>query len=73
MATIETIFIGGGTPTSLSVEQLDRLLTLIHMYIPLEQVVEFTSESNPDELTLEKMQLDAQIWSKPFKYGCTNI
>ncbi|WP_144511141.1 radical SAM family heme chaperone HemW [Bacillus sp. FJAT-22090] len=56
-ASIETVFIGGGTPTSLSVEQLDRLFTLIHLHIPMKHVVEFTSEANPDELTLEKMQL----------------
>ncbi|MEK3975483.1 radical SAM family heme chaperone HemW [Psychrobacillus sp. FSL K6-1267] len=56
-AKIETIFLGGGTPTALSLEQLERLLTLIHQYIPLEHVKEFSSEANPDELTLEKMQL----------------
>ncbi|MEK3995615.1 radical SAM family heme chaperone HemW [Psychrobacillus sp. FSL K6-2365] len=56
-AKIDTIFIGGGTPTSLTVEQLDRLLSLIHKHIPMEHVTEFTSEANPDELTLEKMQL----------------
>ncbi len=54
---IETIFIGGGTPTSLSPKQLDRLFTLIQQNIPMEHVVEFTSEANPDELTLEKMQI----------------
>ncbi len=56
-AKIETIFIGGGTPTSLSPLQLERLLTLIQQYIPMKHVVEFTSEANPDELTLEKMQI----------------
>jgi len=56
-AKIDTIFIGGGTPTSLTVEQLDRLLSLVHQYIPMEHVAEFSSEANPDELTLEKMQL----------------
>lgn len=54
---IETIFIGGGTPTSLSVQQLERLLSLIHTYIPMNHLVEFTSEANPDELTYEKMKL----------------
>ena len=56
-AKIDTIFIGGGTPTSLTVEQLERLLSLIHQNIPMEYVAEFSSEANPDELTLEKMQL----------------
>ena len=53
---VETIFLGGGTPTALSAEQITRLLSLIKTYIPMEQVVEFTSEANPDELTEDKLQ-----------------
>jgi oxygen-independent coproporphyrinogen-3 oxidase len=56
-ASIETIFIGGGTPTSLTEKQLERLFTLIHTHIPLNKIIEFTSEANPDELTFEKMKL----------------
>ena len=54
---IETIFLGGGTPTALSPQQLDKLLTLIHTYIPMNNVTEFTSEANPDELSAEKLQV----------------
>lgn len=54
---IETIFLGGGTPTSLSPKQLNKLLSFIQMYIPLEHVTEFTSEANPDELTKEKLEV----------------
>jgi len=53
---IETIFLGGGTPTALSAEQITRLLDLIAKYIPISNVKEFTSEANPDELTHEKLQ-----------------
>ena len=53
---IETIFLGGGTPTALSPEQLTRLLTLIRTYIPMDSVTEFTSEANPDELSEAKMR-----------------
>lgn len=53
---VETIFLGGGTPTALSPAQLERLLTLIQQYIPWHNVVEFTSEANPDELSKEKLQ-----------------
>ncbi len=56
-SNIETIFLGGGTPTSLSHAQLNRLLELIRMYIPMTHVTEFTSEANPDELTKEKLQV----------------
>lgn len=52
---IETIFLGGGTPTSLSVEQLTRLMELIHLYLPVNNVTEFSSEANPDELTYDKL------------------
>lgn len=54
---IETIFLGGGTPTALSPEQLDKLLTSIHTYIPMNSVTEFTSEANPDELSAAKLQV----------------
>ncbi|MET4560395.1 putative oxygen-independent coproporphyrinogen III oxidase [Lysinibacillus parviboronicapiens] len=53
---IETIFLGGGTPTALSPEQLERLLNLIRTYIPMHSVTEFTSEANPDELSEAKMR-----------------
>jgi putative oxygen-independent coproporphyrinogen III oxidase len=52
---IETIFLGGGTPTALSAPQLQRLFELIKQYIPQLHLQEFTSEANPDELTHEKL------------------
>ena len=59
-AKIETIFLGGGTPTALSVQQLERLFTLIHTYIPMDHLKEFSSEANPDELTMDKMAVMKQ-------------
>ncbi|WP_019415880.1 radical SAM family heme chaperone HemW [Paenisporosarcina sp. TG20] len=54
---IETIFLGGGTPTALSSEQLQRLFELIDQYIPKDNLIEFSSEANPDELTVEKLMV----------------
>lgn len=54
--SVETIFLGGGTPTALSAPQITRLLTLIKQYIPMHTVTEFTSEANPDELTEDKLR-----------------
>ena len=53
--TVETVFIGGGTPTSLSEKQLDRLLAIIHTYIDVASLREFSTEANPDELTYGKL------------------
>lgn len=54
---LETVFLGGGTPTALTPEQLERLLELIHKYVPMAEGVEWSSEANPDELTREKMEV----------------
>ncbi|WP_122646906.1 radical SAM family heme chaperone HemW [Enterococcus mediterraneensis] len=53
----KTIYIGGGTPTSLSAKQLDCLLAGVTEYFPMETVKEFTIEANPGDLTKEKLQV----------------
>lgn len=52
---IETIYLGGGTPTALSPNQIRRLLELIAKHLNID-VIEFTAEANPDELTIEKLK-----------------
>ncbi len=52
---VETVFLGGGTPTSLSEKQLDRLLEIINSYIDVKTLKEFSTEANPDELTYGKL------------------
>ncbi len=47
----ETIYIGGGTPTSLSLDLLDPLLKALRM--KLKEGGEFSIESNPDSLNEE--------------------
>ena len=51
---VETIFIGGGTPTHLSVSQLDVLLQGINRWLPLRDGGEFTVEANPNTLDGDK-------------------
>lgn len=52
-STIETIYIGGGTPSMLSVEQLDRLFIALKEIKPLE----YTIEVNPESYTNQKGEL----------------
>ncbi|MDO4837761.1 MAG: radical SAM family heme chaperone HemW [Clostridia bacterium] len=49
--TIETIFLGGGTPSLLPPEELVRLMDGIHYCFPIAQDAEITSEANPGTLT----------------------
>ena len=53
----ETVFIGGGTPTALSVSQLDRLFVGLQNRLDLTRVAEFTIEMNPATVTERKADL----------------
>jgi oxygen-independent coproporphyrinogen-3 oxidase len=52
-----TIFFGGGTPTALSVGQLDRLFTAMHRELDLHELREWTMEMNPATVSAEKAAL----------------
>ncbi len=54
---LKTIYVGGGTPTSLSVTQLSILLETIQKRLPLAESGEFTFEANPEDLTEEKLSI----------------
>jgi oxygen-independent coproporphyrinogen-3 oxidase len=47
---VETLFIGGGTPTFLSAEALTRLLQVVLSWFPPVAGYEFSVEANPDGL-----------------------
>lgn len=52
---ITSIFIGGGTPSSVSSTLISRLLDTVYQYYSVEKEAEITLESNPGTLTLEKL------------------
>lgn len=55
--TIRTIYIGGGTPTTLTESQMARLLDTISHSFDLSRCIEFTVEGGrPDTLTAEKLR-----------------
>lgn len=58
---ISTIYIGGGTPTSLSTNQLQKLLNSIKRIFPIADSVEWTVEVNPGSADLEKLSMLKEI------------
>ena len=50
---IGTIYLGGGTPSQLSVEQLEQLFYYIYKVYGTENTTEITMECNPDDVTTE--------------------
>ena len=52
---LRTLYIGGGTPTALSAQQLAYLLTELPKVMDLSEVEEFTIEANPGDLDPDKI------------------
>jgi len=52
---LDSLFLGGGTPTFLSPAQLERLFELLGRYFSLAEGAEVTVEANPADLTPERL------------------
>ena len=50
---MHTVYLGGGTPSQLSLPQLDRLFSYIYKVYGVDEAAEITLETNPDDLTEE--------------------
>lgn len=53
----ETVFVGGGTPTALAPEELERLFGILRARLELSRVGEFSVEANPGTLTPRKLDI----------------
>ena len=53
---IDTIYIGGGTPSVLSVVQLEKLISVIKLNFDISNIQEYTIELNPESTTKEKLE-----------------
>ncbi len=55
---LNTIYMGGGTPTTLTAKQLDQVLTCVDEHFSREFLLEYTVEAGrPDSITKEKFQV----------------
>lgn len=61
---LKTIYVGGGSPSSLNVEQLDKLLSSLSSY--LDKEYEFSVEVNPENINEDKVKVLS-------KYGVNRI
>ena len=54
---IDTVFIGGGTPTHLAPDQLARLLQVVTSRLQLAAAAEWSVEANPEDITPERLDV----------------
>jgi oxygen-independent coproporphyrinogen-3 oxidase len=47
---IETLYFGGGTPSTLTISELKEIIDLINQFTPVNSIKELTLEVNPDDI-----------------------
>jgi oxygen-independent coproporphyrinogen-3 oxidase len=52
---IDTIYFGGGTPSVLDKKELEKIFSTLSKYFSWKKNIEITLESNPDDLSKEKL------------------
>lgn len=64
---VDTLYVGGGTPTSINVNSLNKLLSAINYNIPIKDLREVTIEAGrPDSIDMDKLSLIKD-------HGCSRI
>ncbi len=59
--SIETVYLGGGTPSLLTKDQLKRLFTAIHSNFQISPNAEVTLEANPDDISSAALESWIQL------------
>ena len=70
---IQSIFIGGGTPSLFSAEAIDELLTGLRMRLPLEPMAEITLEANPGAIETGKFSEFRSAGINRLSIGCQSF
>ena len=64
---MKTIYVGGGTPSALSLKELEELLSLLSLY--KKEDSEFTVEANPESFDLEKAKIMVKYGVNRLSFG----
>ncbi len=60
-AEVDTLYLGGGTPTELRLSEFQELMELVKFWFPLAVDGEFTTEANPEDMTSEYVELFQEV------------
>ncbi|WP_010270418.1 radical SAM family heme chaperone HemW [Paenibacillus senegalensis] len=67
---IETVFVGGGTPTVLTPEQMEQFVKLVNTYFAdRAEAFEFTMEANPGTTDMDKLSVMKQGGVNRLSFG----
>lgn len=54
--SVQTIYFGGGTPSLLSIEQLENILNALYENFIIDKNIELTLEANPENLSIDYLK-----------------
>lgn len=73
MIEVDTIYIGGGTPSLISEKNLTRLINKLKNKFKIEKKCEITIECNPNSVTMQKLQLYKEIGINRISFGVQSL
>ncbi len=70
---VSTVFIGGGTPSLLEADQIERLLGAIHDNVRLAEDAEITLEANPESVDPARLTLYRELGVNRISMGVQSL
>ena len=71
--SFDTLYLGGGTPSLLAAEQLTALVNHLRRHFHFSSGTEFTLETNPDDVTAEKLRLWRELGVNRLSLGAQSF
>jgi putative oxygen-independent coproporphyrinogen III oxidase len=69
MKMVDTIYLGGGTPTTLSIEQLTDIIAICRRTYDIASEAEITAEANPGSVSLDYLKRMREIGINRLSFG----
>jgi len=70
---IDTVYVGGGTPSLLSPKQLENIIFALKFTFHFEKNVEFTLEANPGTVSFDKLSLFRSLGVNRLSFGVQSM
>ena len=70
---IDTVFIGGGTPSLLKEQELEKIISTLNKNFTLGFLKEFTIEANPGEFNYDKMKSFKSMGINRISFGFQSL
>lgn len=71
--TYSSLYFGGGTPSTLSTEHINQIITALNQYSKAQQNAEITLEVNPEDVTSDRLNAWMNLGINRFSLGVQSL